>query len=301
MAQNFGGSHTKTKLDAVQTYLEIYTTALKKQKFDLVYFDAFAGTGSIETRIKIAVQNEGSSVTDLLGDSYEGVEALDPLIEGSARRALGITNSFDRYVFVEKDKSKANELESVKLAFPELADRIEIINDDANVQIASFCASTDWRKTRAVAFLDPYGSQVSFESIALLAGTRAVDVWYLFPAFLSVYRQISSDGRMTSEQENSIIRLLGTDDWRKKWIKREVSNDLLGPLVVDSKQVDVDEITRYMIARMRAVFRGVVLDSWLPLGQDNSHWYSLLFACANPKPNATAKAAKFASYVMTRK
>jgi hypothetical protein len=41
-----------------------------------------------------------------------------------------------------------------------------------------------------------------------------------------------------------------------------------------------------MIARMKQVFRGGVLDEWLPLGSRNIHMYSLLFAWANPSPKA---------------
>ena len=45
--EKFGGTHTRLKLETIEKYLGAYTTALKNQRFETVYFDAFAGTGEI--------------------------------------------------------------------------------------------------------------------------------------------------------------------------------------------------------------------------------------------------------------
>jgi hypothetical protein len=45
--QQFGNFWTVQKLDAVEKYLEFYTTALKKQAFRLCYIDAFSGSGNV--------------------------------------------------------------------------------------------------------------------------------------------------------------------------------------------------------------------------------------------------------------
>jgi three-Cys-motif partner protein len=56
MAHNaFGGAHTEIKLQAVEKYLHAFTTALKKQGFKLIYFDAFAGSGQIEASEEMPV------------------------------------------------------------------------------------------------------------------------------------------------------------------------------------------------------------------------------------------------------
>ena len=44
----FGGSWTEDKLNRLSRYLRAYTTALKKQRFRLLYVDAFAGTGTVQ-------------------------------------------------------------------------------------------------------------------------------------------------------------------------------------------------------------------------------------------------------------
>lgn len=46
-APRFGGRWTLEKLDILERYLDAYTNALRNQDFQLVYVDAFAGTGEI--------------------------------------------------------------------------------------------------------------------------------------------------------------------------------------------------------------------------------------------------------------
>ena len=51
---SYGGPWTLEKLDILESYLDAYTTALKKQPFKLMYIDAFAGTGYVEPQDKDA-------------------------------------------------------------------------------------------------------------------------------------------------------------------------------------------------------------------------------------------------------
>ncbi len=47
----FGGAWTEIKLDILEKYLDFYTVALKKQRFELLYIDAFAGSGTRTEKI----------------------------------------------------------------------------------------------------------------------------------------------------------------------------------------------------------------------------------------------------------
>ena len=95
---------------------------------------------------------------------------------------------------------------------------------------------------------------------------------------------------------------MGTPVWREEFIAKIANRDLWGDLQETSfKQATVDSVTRFMIQRMKRIFRGTVLDEWLPLGRGGSHWYSLLFACANPSRKATEIAERLARAVMKRK
>ena len=76
---------TVEKLNILSNYLNAYSTALKNQPFQLIYIDAFAGTGKIQ-----------------IGDS-ETYEEID----GSAKLALQSKGEFAEYIFIEKKKSFA--------------------------------------------------------------------------------------------------------------------------------------------------------------------------------------------------
>jgi three-Cys-motif partner protein len=261
---------------------------LKNTPLATVFFDAFAGTGDIPTESG--------------GGLLHGLEDAEPFIEGSARRALGIDPPFSRYVFVEKSKRKANLLSELKEEFPALSSRIEIVPGDANREVERFCAETNWKRTRAVLFLDPFGNQVEWKTIETIAQTEAIDLWYLFPAHLGVNRQISAKGEFDASKAASLDRIFGTPKWREVFVTSSAEQNLFGEAQVRSqKDANVDSITRFMVGRMKSVFKGIVLDEWLPLGRNGSHWYSLLFACANASPKATDIAERLARAVMKRK
>jgi three-Cys-motif partner protein len=102
---------------------------------------------------------------------------LESYREGSARLALGTNPPFGKYVFVEKDPDKCRNLAALKNAFPDVADRISIHNREANEFLTEYCARPrDWQRRRAVLFLDPFGMQVDWTTIELIAATKAIDL-----------------------------------------------------------------------------------------------------------------------------
>jgi three-Cys-motif partner protein len=288
MAQKpFAGAHTAKKLKKLEEYLKAYLTVLKRQEWvHTIYFDAFAGTGNAP----IAVKSAPTLPLDSDGADF---------IVGSARRALELQASFSEYVFVEKGRGKARELDRLKEAYPAKAQRIRIEHNDANTALMSFCSTRDWKKCRAVVFLDPFGNQVEWRTIEAIAGTKAIDLWYLFPAGLGVHRQIGRDGGVHSTHEASLDRIFGTPDWRQAFIGEEQTEpDLFGYQTNRKvKAATPESITQFMIYRMKSTFQGGVLDSWMQLGSRNHHSYSLLFAWANPSPGAK-KAGEIARAVM---
>lgn len=288
MAQiKFGGAHTIQKLDCLEKYLAAYLKVFKNLPWaHTIYVDAFAGTGEVPLAAdypELPLDQDGQA-----------------FIVGSARRALGITENFSEYVFIEKKRGNARALENLKASFSSKGPSINIVNADANVGLQKICASRDWKKCRAVVFLDPFGSQVEWKTIQALAATKAVDLWYLFPAGLSVHRQVrKKDGSVHESHQDSLDRILGTREWRNAFAE-EVDGelDLFSERRRQTKKVvTADSATRFMIERMQGVFEGGVLDDWLPLGSGNVHMFSLLFAWANPSANAK-KAGEIARSVM---
>jgi three-Cys-motif partner protein len=294
MVQKFGSAtSTVLKLETVFDYLNFYTNALKNKpsptsRFQLKYLDAFAGSGAIEL--------SDAEALPLLG----GTEDFDQVVEGSARRALQVINPFSHYVFSDVNRKNIMELESLKQEFPDLADRIKITREDANKVVHNFCR--DLRPMdRAVVFLDPYGNQVSFETLRVIANTKKIDLWYLFPSWWGVERQISGEGKITEESGRSLDRLFGTFDWRDEVIANKQEVDLFGVRDIPEKIATVDSVTRYMIKRMKTIFGEGVSEKWLPLGRNGQPGYSLIFACANKSDVAKKLAHKVANAVMSRK
>jgi len=287
----FAGQHTLEKLDAIERYLRSYQNVLKKFRERgrrTIYFDGFAGTGDLPKDI-----DDGGLLKD--------VEELDKIAAGSARRALSIEPPFSRYVFVELSRGKANELRALKTEFADRGDRIEVIQGDANTEVVNFCDRTDWRMSRAVVFLDPFGNQVDWSTIARIAKCN-IDLWYLFPAHLGINRQISGTGVVDDDKAASLDRVFGTTKWRDAFVSRETIHELDGGRRETAiKQANADIVTRFMIQRMKTVFRGGVLETWLPLGKNGRHWYSLLFAWGNPSERAGEIASKIADHLMMRK
>lgn len=283
--RKFGSLHTIKKLDCLEKYLKAYLRVFKGKDWPrTLYIDAFAGTGEIP-----------------VASTYEelplGVDDQD-FILGSARRALTTEQSFHSYIFIEKKRGNARALAGLKTQHPQK--NIEILNTDANSGLQSLCAETDWEKCRAVVFLDPFGSQVSWQTLETIAITKAIDLWYLFPAGLSVHRQLGTNGTVHYTHEASLNRIFGNTEWRTKFIDSvDIAPDLFGTRGKSHvKTATPESVTRYMHERMSKIFRGGVLNEWMPLGRNGGHWYSLMFACANPSLRAADLAMKLSGDVM---
>jgi three-Cys-motif partner protein len=294
--QEFGDEHTKKKLETVEKYLKAFTTALKKRDFTLYYVDACAGSGSSAPKPgRSRLQAEGQVDLGLTSEFLE----TDRIIEGSAVRALGINPLFDRYLFNDLKRSNVRSLKStVEQQFPHLGDRIEITQQDANSMLRSLCIEVDWKSSRAVVFLDPFGLQIKFETLCELARTKAIDLWYLVPVF-AMYRQVRGDGQILSDGGKSVDDALGTTDWRNiVAIDGPTQVGLFGEDYRQSaRALDIAGFERIAMDRLRIAFGGRVVDRALPLGRNGLHEFSLVFAWANPSEPARL-AAKLATAVL---
>lgn len=289
MAQKaFATKATIRKLTTISDYLAFYTVALSKQRFRLTYFDAFAGTGEIPYAANLPL--------------FDGMQELSTVIEGSARRSLKVEPPFDRYVFTDSKRQNVTSLNRLKDEFPHLASRIDVLCGDANELVMNFCLKEINTYDRVVIFLDPYGNHVAWDTVKAIAAKPGVDLWYLFPAGLGVVRQMSHDARIQKDAEDSLDQMFGDHDWFSSLTEKNTQLDMLDHHSEARRKVaTADAVTRYMIAKMKTIFDGRVLDQWLPLGKQGGHWYSLIFAWSNPRKAATNLASKVAKEIMRRK
>lgn len=296
-AQAFGDTHTVQKLDVVQRYLQTYATALKFQPFDLIYIDACAGSGSSVPKPAFK-EEEAFRQTEFEG-LVSPVADTDELIVGSAVRALGVNPPFAKYLFNDSKKANVDALKkTVKDQYPYLIDRIGFSRLDANEMLRSICSKYDWTKTRAVVFLDPFGLQIDYETLQILASTQAVDVWYLVPVF-AMYRQVSGSGEINPDGGPRVDSALGTSTWRDVAVveEEELGGLFDQPQLKPKRAVDVAWFEAVAKERIGAAFGGRILDETLPLGRNGIQEFSLMFAWANPREKAKL-AAKLAKAVL---
>jgi len=290
LKHSFGGEWTREKLDRIKEYLVNYKIALKNKPFKLGYTDAFAGTGY--------VNQKDDNLQPFLPEFSE--DEVKDFFEGSARIALQIDEPFDSYIFIEKDKEKASELESLKTEFPQLANRIKSVNQEANEYIKSLCEK-DWLKTnrRAVMFLDPYGMQVNWETIEAIAKTKAIDLWILFPLGVAVNRLLRNDGQISETVKLRLDELFGTKDWQDNFLQKNPQTDLFDPTPKMMKKVNLTGIADYFNNRLKTIFEKVASNPLRLTNSKNNPLYLLCFASGNPK--GADIAVRIAQHIMKEK
>jgi three-Cys-motif partner protein len=273
--QLFGGDWTEEKLRRIQKYLSAYTTALSKQQFRTAYIDAFAGTGYRQLK-------QEQRPSELMFPELMERDA-QTFLQGSAQIALQTRPRFNKYFFIEKEESRFNELQRLKDKFPEVAEDIILVNADCNAYLQDLCLNRTWRSNRAVLFLDPFGMQVEWQTIEAIAGTKAIDLWLLFPLGVAVNRLLRRDGQIDETLRKKLDTLFGTTDWFDAFYQTETTPTLFGEEARLRKVVNLEQIGQYFVARLKRVFAGVA-EKPLPLyNSRNNPLYLLCFAAGNPR------------------
>lgn len=289
--QQFGGGWTAEKLERVRKYLVAYATIMRKQKFRFAYIDAFAGTG----------YNTRKQRDSEFAAFFEGLHASDSqeFLDGSARIALKVEPRFTKYIFIEKDPKRFAELNKLKEEFPALASDIVPVNDESNAYLRNLCEKRRWDRNRAVLFLDPFGMQVTWETITAIAMTKAIDLWLLFPLGIGVNRLLTRDGRIPDSWRTRLNKMFGTADWFDAfYVKAEYSDLFTGePRVENYKRANFDTISSYFLKRLKTIFPHVAKNPLPLFNSANCPLYLLCFAAGNPGSGGKV-AAKIAEDIL---
>ena len=284
VTQKFGGDWTEDKLRRVSEYLECYNIALKNQIFERIYIDAFAGTGYREVK--------ASGIGDQLMFPEFAEPEVQGFLEGSARRALKVDPGFHKFVFIEKDEKKVQELRKLQVEFPNKEIRIEC--GDANAKVQEIC-SGDWRTRRAVLFLDPFGMQVSWATLEAVARTKSIDVWLLFPLGSGISRLLRKDGAIEETLCQKLDFMFGDHSWFDAFYRsapptetKATQRSLIGfdkdaPEPEYPWKADFSVMEGYFRARLRTIFAKVADNSVRLKNSKNVPLYSLFFTAGNDK------------------
>lgn len=273
MEQRFGGLWTEQKLQALREYLQFFPVALG-DKFKLVYIDTFAGSG------KCTIKHTNGERT----------------IEGSATIAL--QQPFDDFYFIEQRRKHVRALQELKDSHPK-GDRVKIVHGDAREALSGVLSGVDWRSTRGVLFLDPYGLQCTWAMVKEIAATEALDVFFLI-SVSGITRQAAKDAaNIDRDKAAALDRFLGTTDWRTALYKPPAQNDFFIENPSLQRETGVEAIMQFVKERMAGAFSHVE-EPLILRGPNNAVLYALFFAVSNPGPKAKALGAKVGKEILSK-
>ena len=220
--KNFGGAWTTKKLDCLKQYVIAYEKVMKNQSFNLLYIDAFAGAGYRES-------TENQDMPSFISDFQKG----------SPRVILENTNIFNTYILVEKDVRTFQKLKKLEDDFP--SKKISFQNKDANTYIKELCSAIDWNTHRAILFLDPFAMEVEWDTISVIAKTKAIDLWALFPA-MAVNRLLFKKKETPKKLRTQLDKLFGSAEWKNNFYQPSQQLNLFAGNNQMEKRASFEEI-----------------------------------------------------------
>ena len=176
--------HSRDKHYYLMRYIDVFTTSMKG-KWALHYIDLFAGAG------------------------IEQLEASGELDWGSPMIATQAPKSFDGLHICEIVDKK---YEALKERVIRIQPDAQVLHGDANDKIHDVVKQIPLRRTLSLAFLDPYGLHLDFETLRILAGRKA-DLIIFFPDHIDALRNWESN--YLDNPNSNLDRCLGTgSNWR---------------------------------------------------------------------------------------
>jgi three-Cys-motif partner protein len=181
------GEWSHDKHHYLRYYIDAFTNSMKNKKWTgLHYIDLFAGAG------------------------IEKLETSGKLEWGSAMIAAQAGNRFTQIHLCEKGKRN---YEAIKQRVHKIRPDAQILHGDANKKIKEIVKQIP-NGTLSLAFLDPYGLHMEFETLKTLSAVRA-DLIIFFPDHLDVLR--NWEHNYFADPDSNLDKCLGVGtDWRSK-------------------------------------------------------------------------------------
>jgi len=255
--EGWGGKWTEEKLKAFEKYVKAYLKIMDSHrdkyhvKWKLIYLDAFAGSGIREA------ENLPEQQQLLAGFDIEPDECA--VYRGAAERVYAIKGQgFDYYFFIDKDKV-ANENLRKRLLGDNIDDpRLQFRDDDANEYIKKLGNHLqDKRHYKALALLDPFGMQVTWEALTSLQGT-GTDLWVLVPSGVIIGRLLQTDGELMFPERLTSYFGLSEEEIKNHFYSKQMEKTLFGDKTKLSKiEQPTQRIAELYAERLRELFKYV--------------------------------------------
>lgn len=267
---HFGGDWTKEKLTIIEDYLQFYVNALSKQKVQLIYIDAFAGSGKTE---------------------LQSGETID----GSA--LISLKYNFDKYYFIELDEERSRCLnEEINTRFHEKKDKVKVITGDSNSELKKLFRSLTVYQ-RGVMFLDPYAMQLEWDVLETAKQTNILDIWYLFP-LNALTRNLYKKMSMPIATKNKVTQILGTNEWEKELYHQSAQLSIFGDEPLE--RVNFDRLVDFVRQRLINSFPYVSPQSRMLKNSNNSPMFILFFMMTNKSGKAIGLGSKVVTDIFNK-
>lgn len=267
---HFGGDWTKEKLTIIEDYLQFYVNALSKQKAQLIYIDAFAGSGKTE---------------------LQSGETID----GSA--LISLKYNFDKYYFIELDEERSRCLnEEINTRFHEKKDKVKVITGDSNSELKKLFRSLTVYQ-RGVMFLDPYAMELEWDVLETAKQTNILDIWYLFP-LNALTRNLYKKMSMPIATKNKVTQILGTNEWEKELYHQSAQLSIFGDEPLE--RVNFDRLVDFVRQRLINSFPYVSPQSRMLKNSNNSPMFILFFIMTNKSGKAIGLGSKVVTDIFNK-
>ena len=291
-SHDFGGEWTELKLETISAYSKFFVGAIGRL-FDLWYVDPFAGTGQ-------------RTATEWSGGLFEAepISQIEREYPGSAARALGQIPPFTHLRLGDSSRKHYKALTKLRDLYPDRD--VEVVHGDANKFIQTFFSQSAWTSddfsygtSRALVFLDPYGMEVKWETLRVLAKSRKADVWFLANMKAATQQLSHSHDGLDDNKRNALCEYFGTDGWEERFYLPSQGQGLLGMMESRRRSADRREIAAFHRECLKTLFAYV--SDPLPLKVGAIDDYFLLYCMSNnPSPKAQGLIAKGATHVIKK-
>lgn len=253
------GRWSEEKLALLEKYLRAYAVIMNKQKQRWLrgyhYIDAFAGSGKPRARDE------------------------ERYIAGSPLRALQCEPPFDSYWFIEISPWRVERLTKLQEQFPDR--RVEIRQGDCNAVLRQEIIAhiTYASQQRGLVFLDPYGLQVEWETVKVLARAKTFDVFVNFP-LMAVTRLLKRDEPPTGQALTLLNKVIGSDSWIQEIYYPERQLRLFGERLVVRDVMRAEWLARVYADQVHNLFP-FVSKPVIMTNSKNAPLYALFLASHN--------------------
>lgn len=247
---NWGGPWTEKKLDAFSKYVQAYLTIMRQNTlWKTIYFDGFAGSGSIEKEIKSELYKQ-----------LKITEEEERIYKGAAERVLSLPDdlSFNYYYFIDKKESSLHKLKANLEKNVNLTDKtIEYKAGDANKWIDDLAKALKTKKYASLVLLDPFGMQIDWTAIEKLRDTRS-DVWILVPTGVIVNRLLERNAELKYIDKLQSFFGMSEEEIRLAFYKQHTTTTLFGDEERVSKVAKpIEKIAKLYATRMKTIWKYV--------------------------------------------